>query len=451
MKIPSSAPEILRKALPVIVLALVSLYTFAASVHSHRVNTQIEKADQGAYISYARQMSATDYRFVGGRNQMPVYPFIVSLITEPGETPEQLFERAKYLNVALSIVVLFAIYQLVRRTVPVFESWVLTLVTASTVYVYRAGYIQSELLFYGLFFLAFLLALSQLMNPRAGIAACTGFVMGIAYLTKASVLPLLAAYVFWAIGAALYARLRNDDARSFARGVVAPLLVTLVFLITVFPYIQTSKQQFGVWFYNVNTTFYMWADSWDEVKRVMSGTGDREHWPDLAPELLPGAAKYFSEHSASEIATRTVNGIWTSEFRHLVEKPFGYGKYLIFYAVIALAVIARTRERIIELCIAHGRWVATAFVLSVIAGYMVAYGFYSPIVRGPRLILALYIPTLFSIFWLLTREAIVEQPLWSSTRYELRLIHVHVAVLVMLAFDMVFRLPNVITTTFAGA
>lgn len=451
VKIPSPAPAIVRTAVPVCVLVVVFVYTLAAAYHIHRVNTEIVKADQGAYITYARQMSATQYSVVGGRNQMPVYPAIISLIVRPEQTPERLFEQAKYLNVVISIVVLFGIYFLVRRSVPVFESLTLTLIVAFTVYVYRAGYVQSELLFYGLFFLSFLLALSSLAKPHFVVAGLAGLAMGIAYLTKASVLPLLVAYSFWGVVGALRARKSAEEQRSTVRAVAVTALVSLIFLVTVFPYIQTSKQQFGRWFYNVNTTIYMWADSWDEVKHVMSGTGDREHWPDVAPELLPSPTRYFSEHSVGQIAQRIAAGMWTSEFRHLVEKPFGYGKYLIFYALIALAVVARTRERVVEACFANGRWIETAFVVSVVAGYMIAYAFYSPIVRGPRLILALYVPTMFSIFWLLSRKSIAEQPLWSSERYELRMNHVHAAALVSLAIDVVFRLPNVIITTFAGA
>ncbi len=433
------------------VFVLVFIYVLAASYHIHRVNTEIVKADQGAYISYARQMVATQYDVVGGRNQMPLYPAVVSLVVRADETPAELFLRAKYLNVALSLVVLFGIFALVRRTVPAFEATTLTLVVAFTVYVYRAGYVQSELVFYGLFFLSFLLALSLLAKPTFRVAALTGVVLGVAYLTKASVLPLLAAIVFWGCVGAWVKGTRSAERSPAIRSGAAVVLVAVVFLVTVFPYIQTSKERFGHWFYNVNTTLYMWADSWDEVQRVMTGTGDREHWPDVDPEMLPSPTRYFAEHTTTDIASRVANGLWTSEFRHLVEKPFGYGKYLIFYFVVAIVVAVRSRARVRELCFADGRWIQTAFVASVVLGYMLAYAFYSPIVRGPRLILALYIPTMFSIFWLLSRKPIAEEPLWTSERHELRLDHVHIAALAMLGIDLVFRLPTVIITSFAGA
>ncbi|MBW1885348.1 MAG: hypothetical protein JRJ58_17575, partial [Deltaproteobacteria bacterium] len=315
---------------------------------------------------------------------------------------------------------------------PEFDSYVLTFIAGLTVYVYRAGYAQAELLYYGLFLLSFLLALSLLRAPRWGSAALCGVVMGVAYLTKASVLPLLAALVFWGMLASATKPSSGAAGRARLRTVAAALLVGMVFLLTVSPYLHTSKQRFGRWFYNVNTSIYMWADSWDEVNQVMTGSGDREHWPEVPEQLLPSPTRYLEQHSLADVASRLAAGFWTSELRHLLQKPFGYGKYLIFYSLIALTAAIRWREQVALVCIKDGRWIQTGFVLTVVLGYLIAYAFYSPIVRGPRLVLSLYLPTMFSIFWMLSRRELTGQPLWSNERFELRMIHVHVSALVVL-------------------
>ncbi len=447
--IPLAEP--LRKALPFVALVLALVYCVGAHFHIHRVNTEIEKADQGAYVSYAKKMSVTRYAVVGGRNQMPVFPFLVSLVDRPGISREDLFLRAKYLNVGISLAVLVGIFFLLRRTLPEFDSFVLTCITGFTVYVYRAGYAQAELLYYGLFLLSFMLALSLLREPRWRVAATCGVVLGIAFLTKASVLPLLAALIFWATVASALRFHSGVGGIESLRTLAASLLVASLFLLTVSPYLHTSKQRFGRWFYNVNTSIYMWADSWQEVNQVMSDSGDRKHWPDVPEHLLPGPGRYFETHGLADIATRVTTGFWTSELRHLLERPFGYGKYLIFYSLIALAAAIRWRRQVAQICIKQDRWIQTGFVATVVLGYLVAFAFYSPIVRGPRLALSLFLPTMVSMFWLLTRRELVDRPLWSNERFELRLVHVHVAALVMLGFDIVFRLPHIIVTTFAGA
>ena len=89
--------------------------------------------------------------------------------------------------------------------------------------------------------------------------------------------------------------------------------------------------------------------------------------------------------------------------------------------------------------------------MTVVLGYSTAYAFYSPIVRGPRLVLSLYLPALFSIFWLLTRSELSSRPLWSFERFEIRLFHAHLFALAVLAYDVAFRLPHLIVTAPAGA
>ena len=65
---------------------------------------------------------------------------------------------------------------------------------------------------------------------------------------------------------------QRATSRARFRMLAVTALVGVVFLATVSPYLHTSKERFGRWFYNVNTSIYMWADSWDEVKQIMSGT-----------------------------------------------------------------------------------------------------------------------------------------------------------------------------------
>lgn len=246
-----------------LVLVLSGVYLGAAYEHVHSVNVNMEMADQRAYLSYGRKMAATRYEWVGGRNQMPVFPFLVSLLDGQELTLEQLFVRAKYLNTGLSLLVLLAVYGLLRRSLPVLESTTLSLIVAFTVYVYRAGYAQAELLYYGLFFLSFLLALRGLDKPGASTAVLMGGVTGIAHLTKASVLPLLTAFIFFAVLRTVVSR--GDRTlparREMIRGLALVFLSVACFLLTVSPYISTSKARFGRWFYNVNSRIYIWADS----------------------------------------------------------------------------------------------------------------------------------------------------------------------------------------------
>ena len=43
------------------------------------------------------------------------------------------------------------------------------------------------------------------------------------------------------------------------------MLTLLCFIAVIFPYIRESKQIYGQYFYNVNTTFYIWYDSFADA------------------------------------------------------------------------------------------------------------------------------------------------------------------------------------------
>ena len=83
----------------------------------------------------------------------------------------------------------------------------------------------------------------------------------------------------------------------------------LVFLLLLSPYLIESKAKYGAYFYNVNTTFYIWYDSWDEAKAGTLAAGDHLGWPDLPDEEIPSLQKYLDEHSAVEILHRFRDGV----------------------------------------------------------------------------------------------------------------------------------------------
>ena len=76
----------LVKPLFIILFAVVIgiLYWRGANEQMVLVNKFMGVSDQSAYMNYARQMVESNYTFTGGRNRMPVYPFLQSLFIDPG-------------------------------------------------------------------------------------------------------------------------------------------------------------------------------------------------------------------------------------------------------------------------------------------------------------------------------------------------------------------------------
>lgn len=383
-----------------IVLA-VGVYTYGALQQLVVVNLDMHNTDQSAYMNYGRKLRELGTDHVGNRNRMPVYPLLLATIYEPGMSYDAYFLRGKVLNLILSLLVLVGFLWIFRTTLSRFLSINLLLAIAFSVFMYKASFVQTELLFYGLNFALFLLMWRMLGQdrPPLPLAIATGVVAGVAHLTKASILPGL--LIFLGIGALKWGLLivRNfgkvrRDHQGLAH-LVAPLLCVLVvgatFLVTVSPYIVTSKRVFGRYFYNVNSTFYMWYESWEEARDGTKAHGDRVGWPDMPPEDIPSMRKYLTEHTPGQILERFVSGAqrtWES-----VRNSYGYHLYVFAYGGFLILAALRYRQR------AWRRIKAAPFehffLVTYFAAYGLLYAWYAWITWGNRFILAQFVPLIY--------------------------------------------------------
>jgi hypothetical protein len=261
------------------------LYWYGAERMNER--NAVLRLDQRSYLGYAKNIyemihEGEDYYGDGAR--MPVYPFLQSLIYDPGLTDEAYFVRGKYFNIALSFIALVGIFLILKKHFPWLYSVNLVLITAFTVFVFNAASFHAELAFYFMKFCVFLLMRKMLDSPSWKLGILTGVMLGVAHLTKASVmlgLGLFLACASFKTIRLLYLNLTANTSISPAKSggralvyqIVSIILVVVCFLTTVYPYISASKKRFGKYFYNVSTDFYMWYDSWEEAKQGKKRTG----------------------------------------------------------------------------------------------------------------------------------------------------------------------------------
>jgi hypothetical protein len=310
------------------------------------------------------------------------------------------FARGKYVNLVLSLGLLAGLAFIFHRFLPGLHSLTLLLIVAFTIFIFKAGYFQAELLFYFVNFCLFLLMWRLLQRMSWRLAILAGIVAGLAHLIKASVLPglvvfLVLAAIKWGWFALRSRHWSGDPAP--AKFVLSPLLgvllVAAVFLITVFPYINTSKRVFGHYFYNVNSTFYIWYDSWEEAKQGTRAHGDRVGWPDMPPDEIPSMSKYLREHTLQQITGRFVNG-GLSVLNNMVHS-YGYFKYIVIYSCLLIIAIIRYWRRASQAVTSNPT--LCLFLVIYFAGYFLLYSWYAPIVDGNRLILGQFIPVMFTI------------------------------------------------------
>jgi hypothetical protein len=190
-------------------------------------------------------------------------------------------------------------------------------------------------------------------------------------------------------------RLAGENATTLltkSRLAVVPL-VGLVFLATVFPYIQTSKRVFGTYFYNVNSTFYVWYDSWKEATNGTKAHGDRVGWPDMPADQIPSMSKYLGEHSPIQIGLRFVHG--AQAVMDQVIHSYGYFKYIALFTSLLLLASAWQWKRAWK--VVQANLFLILFAVVYFGAYFLLYFWYAPIVSGNRLILAQFIPWLFAV------------------------------------------------------
>jgi len=228
---------------------------------------------------------------------------------------------------------------------------------------------------------------------------------GIGHLTKASVLPalLLAALLVLVRGAVdLWRRHRNANRpviqasrSSFVLNHLCSVTILLgCFVFVIFPYILQSKSRYGHYFYNVNSTFYMWYDSWAEAKQGTRAHGDRIGWPHMPADQIPSFSKYVQEHSLNEILGRFTRGfrdLWST-----VTRSYGYAEFLLMYAIALGLLIVRNKA----LCLGVLRQVhpcVIIFVLGYFVGYTSLYAWYTPIAQGNRFVLSIFLPAILMV------------------------------------------------------
>jgi hypothetical protein len=403
-----------RKKYLILILILVTsaLFVWGAKRQATLVNIDMHSTDQSAYMRDAKNLSQTNFRFVTGRNRMPVYPSIMALFYHDGMPDEEYFALGKWVGIVIALLVLGIVFFIFNRYAKPLDALTATLVVSFTVIVYKAPFFQPELLFYGESFILFVLILELLKRPRIAIAAAAGLIGGIAHLTKASILP---AIVLCLVCLMLRAIIQIIDHHKQQRACdkpasqIKPILLTHIYSISVFlvaflllilPYIHTSKERYGSYFYNVNSTFYIWYDSWHEASEGTRIHGDTIGWPDMPEDEIPGFHRYIQEHTPGQIIGRFARGLMI--LHSAASNSYGYAFFIIMYGAFAALLIFQNRGLLLSRLFNRANAVRLFFIFAYFTGYLLLYAWYTPIASGNRFILALFLPAMLLLIRILS-------------------------------------------------
>lgn len=383
-------------------LCALLLYLHTTHLQNLR-NDDLTASDQRAHMNFARKAYETDFAYTGRRNYMPLFAFVQAVLNSPELEDEEFFQRGKQINVWLSVAALASLVPLFYKKF----TWLYTIWAMLTIgflaFAFKAPFFQPEILSYSLFGFAFILSVETLYAPKWHKSFGTGALFALAHFAKANVLPTLIVFsLSHALLLLITAMNGALDRRKLSRILLSALIPPATFVILLFPYFWESHQNYGEFFFNVNTRIFMWLDSGGEAKSIMPEGGGYGAYLKLPADKIPGLGKYLREHTADQIIDRLHVGIekltgyacYVKYSRHI----FGYCSQVALGLLVLLISIPLLMRRL------HWRNKSRrihiyCYLAAVFAIYGLGAAWYNPISggEGPRIILILLIPFFWTI------------------------------------------------------
>ncbi len=417
-----------------------ALYLVGARGNSDTHNNTVEAMyanDQKVYIRLAQDLKQSGWTKITPRHRTPGYPYVLSpfftddLATDiGGKDPVSLewFARARTLSIWLSVVCLAALYFFSRRVFPVFESALFVAAAACLLYVFRAGYTQPELLYWTGNLVVFVLLMRMLVRPGWGLAAACGALAALTHLVKAGTQPLMLLFVASFGLKLVWDWLRERTAMEvLGKRLLQGALVPVCFLICLAPYLINSHRMYGEAFYSIYSKYLMWTipevevngklyvdklKTWavqnagagyrqitvDEYRAKLENLKRKSGEPYVEPDGLPTMGRYFKKQTLPEILARPQQGIRSTWKRMEKYYPSSW-RFLKIVMWVALGFAVAGWRWTLPMLRRHG-YVAL-YAVGFFAGYMFLYGWYDALRIGPRLMLGLYTPALFTALMLI--------------------------------------------------
>ena len=310
-KIPMSKLKTLTAKLEVkknskIILIFIFITFFLSSSFVAIVFSSYPEFDELAYIDHVETIQKSENNwYLGDRNRMPLFNYL--LFTTYTEDSNMNMQYRLFQITNIFFVLIFS-YIYVSKLNKLFSSKLyFYFCVIFTLFIPVMSYVHDvvvEPLFYVTFGLFCLYVNDLLTKPNLNKYFIFGIVSSVLYLLKATGLNLFISSLFF------IAFINIVKKRMHLKNVITNSIFSfLVFLFICSPYLIENYHKFnGYIFYNVNTTFYVWYDSWDDVESGTKLYGDRIGWPKMPEENIPSFNKYLNEHSNKEIINRFLQG-----------------------------------------------------------------------------------------------------------------------------------------------
>lgn len=365
----------------------------------------------------------------------PLWPWVAAWLADESHVPSAdnevseadraFFNRGRNFHVGWTLGALIMIGIAAARSLSLPATLNVVLLVGFGALLPRAAYFQPEPLFFVLFLATWVTCLQALHRNGLWIHAVMGVFGGLAYLAKGSVQPLLMVYVAistarWAWGWIETWRGRDGGTTLWLRRNhwLALIMMSFFFLMTAGPRLVYSAKTFGDPFHSF-PGYWMWFDDFKDAYAWMGKHNTKAALEAMPKSERPSFANYASTHTPEQMWSRLIDGTKVKigellappttlrgtkqpkPWKGVLEWRGWYlGGLVCIFAGLAIALRWRCPPPVNAAQRLHPETAAkTLFVLAAVAGYSLAYGWYTPIGRGDRFMLSLYAPLVVSLVW----------------------------------------------------
>lgn len=380
----------------------------------------------------------------------PLWPWVAAHIapedltiaeeTFAQNTPRELrfFQQGKWLNVALAGVFLGALGLWAAGRWTLLGTANFLLLAGLGALLPRAAAFQPEPLYYALFFLCWVVALRLCVRNALGWYVLFGLLCGLAALAKSSIQPLMAVWFGAMAVRMVISWWRPNERWSAARHVIGLAMWGTAFLLVLAPRLSFAQERWGRPFFEYPQV-WAWMDDFTQGYAWMAQHPDKAALDAVPPGEMPSPLTYWNNHTPEQTWARLREGVEEKVGGFLWPKPAGKNagtpekpwKRLLEYrgaflggllliALVAVLLKRLQRGRLVPLPPQeHTEWPETfcraLFILGVLAASALLYGWYTPIGRGDRFMLSLWLPLVYSLFAWAEKSA---RPLpWGGARW----------------------------------
>lgn len=357
--------------------------------------------DQGAYLMLAETTRGTAWPAATDGIRNPLFPWLMAK-TASGDRAA-MFTAALLLNVRLGALLALVLGVWAGRRLAWLPAVLFTTLGGLGVVLPISTYVGTEVLFYGLFFAAWMLALSllkQLTLPRCAIFAA---VLAFAYLAKPGVTLLCGAFVV----AGIVRWISKGDGWQGVRPLIGAALALVIAAAMMLPRMLDASRKFGDPLQNTAANCF-WEENWDACLPKLARLNPRlahrlppGEWPSaqryLARNGIGGAWDRLTKGMAAQLGNvigPDPKGVWFSRSpspKRQVRRIFPYrGLFLLPPLLLAAGLGFRALREDGTLRI------QTGFAALLVGASFGAFSWYWVIAPGARFILALYLPVLAS-------------------------------------------------------